>query len=77
MPGILLDTKQKGILESVATLLVRAVPNSPTLIYCIIPSLEACRFPVIRVTYKYIRLRWLGACQKNKTRHANKIQSVI
>ena len=41
MPGILLDTKQKGILESVATLLVRAVPNSPTLIYCIIPSLEA------------------------------------
>lgn len=37
MPGILLDTKQKGILQSVVTLLVRSVPNSPALNYGFLP----------------------------------------
>lgn len=40
MPGVLLVTEQKVVLESAATLMGNSVPDSLTLIYCPIPSVS-------------------------------------
>lgn len=50
MPEFLLDMEQKGTVESVATLMVNPVPNSPTLLYCAIPSVSQHTVPLIGVT---------------------------
>lgn len=77
MPGILPGVDQKGILESVATLMINSVPGSPTLIYCTMPSVSKHTYSLWSELDTNIQ-NWDGSelAKRYKTSYANSLKSV-